>query len=53
KIISITCGNASMNTAMLEDLKQILPNFLGKDAHVHCMSHTVNLMAKGMLCPFE
>ncbi|KAE9387077.1 hypothetical protein BT96DRAFT_740055, partial [Gymnopus androsaceus JB14] len=53
KIISITCDNASANTAMLEDLKEILPNFLSKDAHVRCMSHMVNLMAKGVLCPFE
>ncbi|KAE9385924.1 hypothetical protein BT96DRAFT_750387, partial [Gymnopus androsaceus JB14] len=52
-IISITCNNASTNTAMFEKLVQILPNFQGKNAHVHCFSHTVNLAAKGVLHLFE
>ncbi|KAE9384408.1 hypothetical protein BT96DRAFT_765972, partial [Gymnopus androsaceus JB14] len=52
-IISITCDNASANTAMFEELVELLPNFPGKNAHVRCFSHTVNLTAKGVLRPFE
>ncbi|KAE9401147.1 hypothetical protein BT96DRAFT_767086, partial [Gymnopus androsaceus JB14] len=52
-IISITCDNASANTARFEELVSKLPNFQGKQAHVHCFSHTVNLTAKGVLCSFE
>ncbi|KAE9383908.1 hypothetical protein BT96DRAFT_771023, partial [Gymnopus androsaceus JB14] len=52
-IISITCDNASANTAMFDELITKLPNFLGKNAHVCCFVHTVNLTAKGVLHPFE
>lgn len=38
---------------MLDELVKILPDFLGKKAHVRCMSHTVNLTAKGVLRSFE
>ncbi|KIK64042.1 hypothetical protein GYMLUDRAFT_57075 [Collybiopsis luxurians FD-317 M1] len=53
KIISITCNNASANTAMLDVLEVLLSKFLSRRAHVQCMAHTVNLMAKGILHPFE
>ncbi|KAJ3816680.1 hypothetical protein F5878DRAFT_510610, partial [Lentinula raphanica] len=53
QIISVTCNNVSANTAMLEDLAIILPQFAGKQAHVHCFAHTINLTAKGVLRPFE
>lgn len=53
QIISITCDNASANTAMLDELITRLPNFKGTKAHVRCFSHTVNLTAKGVLRPFE
>ncbi|KAE9385637.1 hypothetical protein BT96DRAFT_736886, partial [Gymnopus androsaceus JB14] len=52
-IISITCKNASANTAMFKELVKLLPNFWGKNAHARCFSHTVNLTAKGILRPFE
>ena len=38
---------------MFEELVELLPNFPGKNAHVRCFSHTVNLTAKGVLRPFE
>lgn len=38
---------------MLEEMVKILPEFLGKEAHVCCFAHTVNLTAKGILRPFE
>lgn len=38
---------------MLEELVKELPNFGGKEAHVRCFSHSINLMAKGVLRPFE
>ncbi|KAE9403448.1 hypothetical protein BT96DRAFT_763049, partial [Gymnopus androsaceus JB14] len=53
KIISITCDNASANTAMFEKLAEILPNLQGKDAQVRCFAHTINLATKGILHPFE
>ncbi|KAJ3756100.1 hypothetical protein EV360DRAFT_28184, partial [Lentinula raphanica] len=53
KIISVTCDNASANTAMVEELEYLLPNFQGKLSHVRCFAHTVNLTAKGVLRPFE
>ncbi|KAE9385495.1 hypothetical protein BT96DRAFT_785633, partial [Gymnopus androsaceus JB14] len=53
QILSITCDNASANTAMLEKLVKLLSDFQGLKAHVHCYSHTVNLTAKGVLQPFE
>lgn len=53
KVISITCDNASANTAMFPALVPKLPNFRGKKAHVRCFSHSVNLTAKGVLRPFE
>lgn len=36
QIISITCDNASANTAMFDELLKLLPNFKGKKAHVRC-----------------
>lgn len=38
---------------MLDEMVKILPKFLGKQAHVPCFAHTVNLTAKGILRPFE
>lgn len=38
---------------MFSELATILPKFLGTKAQVHCFTHTVNLTAKGVLCPFE
>ncbi|KAE9392696.1 hypothetical protein BT96DRAFT_755137, partial [Gymnopus androsaceus JB14] len=53
KIISITCDNASANTAIFDELPKFIPSFAGANAHVRCFAHTVNLTAKGVLCPFE
>ncbi|KAF5364882.1 hypothetical protein D9757_015275 [Collybiopsis confluens] len=53
KLLSITCDNASANTAMLAELPKLLPNFPGLKAHVRCFAHTINLTAKGILKPFE
>ncbi|KAF9064512.1 hypothetical protein BDP27DRAFT_1230402, partial [Rhodocollybia butyracea] len=52
-ILSITCDNASANTAMLDELVKLLPDFQGRDAHVQCFGHTTNLTARGVLRPFE
>ncbi|KAJ3742256.1 hypothetical protein F5878DRAFT_521767, partial [Lentinula raphanica] len=52
-ILSITCDNASANTAMIEELTSHLDSFLGKKMHVRCFAHTINLTAKGVLRPFE
>ena len=38
---------------MLDELAKILPNFLGANAHIRCMAHTINLTAKAILHPFE
>ncbi|KAE9386604.1 hypothetical protein BT96DRAFT_747099, partial [Gymnopus androsaceus JB14] len=53
KIISITCDNALANTVMVGKLSKLLPAFPGLAAHVRCFAHTINLTAKGVLCPFE
>ncbi|KAJ3754926.1 hypothetical protein F5878DRAFT_498241, partial [Lentinula raphanica] len=52
-LLSVTCDNASANMAMLEELADHIPGFLGKQMHVQCIAHTVNLTAKGVLQPFE
>ncbi|KAJ3816949.1 hypothetical protein F5880DRAFT_1446614, partial [Lentinula raphanica] len=52
-IIAITCDNASANSVMVDELELLLPKFLGRKAHIRCFAHTVNLAAKGILCPFE
>ncbi|KAJ3818066.1 hypothetical protein F5880DRAFT_1452559, partial [Lentinula raphanica] len=52
-LFTVTCDNASANTAMLEDLEYQLEHLLGKKMHVRCFTHTVNLAAKGVLQPFE
>ncbi|KAJ3833428.1 hypothetical protein F5878DRAFT_510233, partial [Lentinula raphanica] len=52
-VISITCDNASANTAMLDELTMHIPTFMGRKAHVRCFAHTINLTAKGVLRPFE
>ncbi|KAJ3963861.1 hypothetical protein EV361DRAFT_982852, partial [Lentinula raphanica] len=52
-VISVTCDNASANTAMVDELAVLLPNFYGRESHVRCFAHTLNLTAKGVLRPFE
>ncbi|KAJ3817784.1 hypothetical protein F5880DRAFT_1511492 [Lentinula raphanica] len=39
--------------AMVDELSSLLSNFLGKNSHVRCFAHTLNLTAKGILRPFE
>lgn len=53
QILSITCDNASANDKMIDELKKLLPSFLGRRGHVRCMAHTVNLTAKSMIRPFD
>ncbi|KAJ3753121.1 hypothetical protein EV360DRAFT_5547, partial [Lentinula raphanica] len=53
KLLSVTCDNASANSAMLDDLSDHLQNFLGRKMHVRCFAHMINLTAKGVLRPFE
>lgn len=38
---------------MIDELKELLPSFLGRRGHVRCMAHTVNLTAKSVICPFD
>ncbi|KAE9387865.1 hypothetical protein BT96DRAFT_761653, partial [Gymnopus androsaceus JB14] len=52
-VISITCNNASANTATFKELPKFLPKFAGTNAQVRCFAHTMNLTAKGVLRPFE
>ncbi|KAJ3817205.1 hypothetical protein EV361DRAFT_771864, partial [Lentinula raphanica] len=52
-LLSVTCDNASANTAMLEEISTHIDHFLGKKMHVRCFAHTINLTAKGVLQPFE
>lgn len=38
---------------MIDELQKILPSFRGRRGHVRCMAHIINLVAKGILRPFE
>ncbi|KAG1787712.1 hypothetical protein EV424DRAFT_1276825, partial [Suillus variegatus] len=52
-ILVVTCDNAANNTAMLEEMAVILPDFGGTAAHTRCFLHTVNLVAKSLLRQFD
>jgi CO/xanthine dehydrogenase Mo-binding subunit len=53
QILSITCDNASVNDAMIDELAKSLANYTGKDAHVRCFLHILNLVAKTVIKVFD
>ena len=53
QILSITCDNASVNDAMIDEISRILPNFGGKETHIRCFLHVLNLVAKAIIKMFD
>ena len=53
QILSITGDNASNNDAMIRHLSTSLSEFPGPANQTRCFVHTVNLIAKSVLKPFD
>jgi hypothetical protein len=46
KCLGITCDNTSNNDVMIDELIDMLLNFVGQANHCRCFLHIVNLIAK-------
>ena len=53
QILGITGDNASNNDSMIQYLGNTLDDFPGSDNQTRCFVHTVNLIAKSILKPFD
>ena len=53
QILGITGDNASNNDAMIRYLGETLDKFPGSANQTRCFVHTVNLVAKSILKPFD
>ncbi|KAG2088738.1 uncharacterized protein F5147DRAFT_531761, partial [Suillus discolor] len=53
QILSVTCDNTLNNNIMVGGLEDLLPGFGGAASHTWCFLHTVNLIAKSLLCEFD
>jgi len=53
QILGITGDNASNNDKMIEHLSSTLDDFPGPANQTRCFVHTVNLIAKSILKPFD
>ncbi|OJA08026.1 hypothetical protein AZE42_10848 [Rhizopogon vesiculosus] len=53
KMLSTTCDNASNNNVMIDKLATLVPEFAGDASHTRCFLHTVNLVAKSLICEFD
>jgi hypothetical protein len=53
QILSVTCDNASVNDVMIEELAKLIPNYAGKECHVRCFLHILNLVAKTIIKLFD
>jgi hypothetical protein len=53
QILSITGDNASNNDTMIQYLGEALDEFPGPANQTRCFAHTVNLITKSILKPFE
>lgn len=49
----VTTDNAASNDTMVEELADLVPSFDGIVNHTRCFAHTVNLIAKSILRPFD
>lgn len=43
QILGVVCDNGGGNDLMVEQLEHLLPGFHGKDSHVRCLAHVINL----------
>jgi hypothetical protein len=53
QILGITGDNASNNNSMIEYISNSLDDFPGRTNQTRCFVHTVNLIAKSILKPFD
>jgi hypothetical protein len=51
--LGVTVNNASPNNVMIDELVDMLPNFLGQANHCRCFLHIINLIAKTLLKQFD
>lgn len=52
-MLSVTCDNASNNNVMVDKLVALVPEFAGEASHTQCFLHTMNLVAKSLICEFD
>ncbi|KAG2085760.1 uncharacterized protein F5147DRAFT_527213, partial [Suillus discolor] len=52
-MLSVTCNNASNNNMMVDKLVMLVPKFTGEASHTRCFLHTMNLVAKSLICEFD
>ena len=53
KILSVTCDNASVNDAMMDELEFTLAHFKGQETRVRCILHVGNLVVKCIIKQFD
>ncbi len=46
QILGVTADNAANNGTMLDVLSTLLPKFRGREVHVRCFAHVLNLVVK-------
>jgi len=46
KVLTFTADNASNNNTLVDKLANLIPTFRGKEYHVHCFAHILNLVVK-------
>lgn len=47
------CDNVANNNVMVEELMTLADGFAGPAAHMRCLLHIINLVAKSLLCQFD
>ena len=53
KILSVTCNNASVNNAMMNELDSMLAYFEGEETRMCCILHIANLVTKTLIKQFN
>lgn len=53
RVGAVTADNAAPNDVMIVELAKTVDNFLGKAMHIRCFDHSLNLMAKVSMLPFQ
>ena len=53
KLFSVICDNASNNDTMIEELANLLDDFLGPANQTRCFLHILNLVVKSIIRQFD